>query len=170
MSQFEVNNCTLSGRLGADAELRYTQDGKPVLSFRMAVSRNKPDKENPGQWLDKTIWMRVTSFGPRGNDLAPKLTKGTRVIVSGQLDEVRAYTSEAGKSGISTEFIANDVTLMDRPARSEDGEDRQPVASKPASKPKQSVAVMDEPEDLNDLPFRSPRSLDEPWRNWFSGV
>ena len=51
---------TLIGNLGADPEMRYTPNGLPVTSFRMAVSRNWTGQD--GQRQEKTVWFRVTAW------------------------------------------------------------------------------------------------------------
>lgn len=58
-----LNNVTLSGNLGADAELRMTKGGTPVLTFSLAVNDRVP--QGDGTWSDYTNWFDCTLFGKR---------------------------------------------------------------------------------------------------------
>ena len=49
-----LNKITLSGNLGADAELRYTKSGNPVVSFSLAVNERTPNGD--GTWGEYTNW------------------------------------------------------------------------------------------------------------------
>ena len=72
-----MQNITIAGRLGRDAELRSTQQGDSVCGFTVAVDyRAGRDK--------KTNWWRVSLWGKRGEALAQYLTKGSSVTVTGE--------------------------------------------------------------------------------------
>ena len=72
-----MQNITIAGRVGRDAELRRTQGGDAVCSFTVAVDyRNGRDKA--------TNWWRVSLWGKRAEALAPYLLKGVSVTVSGE--------------------------------------------------------------------------------------
>ena len=68
------------GNLGSDVEVRYTADGKPVISFSVATSRYLGNEKS------ETTWFRC-SYWPANyvDDVQRRLTKGTRVLVGGQL-------------------------------------------------------------------------------------
>lgn len=98
-----MQNITIAGRLGRDAELRSTQQGDKVCGFTVAVDyRDGRDK--------KTNWWRVSLWGKRGEALAQYLTKGASVTVTGEFSlgeydgkpqlNIRAYeiTLQGGKS------------------------------------------------------------------------
>lgn len=72
-----MQNITIAGRLGRDAETRSTQDGTPVCSFSVAVDYRAGREK-------ATNWYRVSLWGQRGSALAQHLTKGTVVSVSGE--------------------------------------------------------------------------------------
>src|ERR1700704_5807826 len=85
-----VAKLTLVGNLGVEPEVRYSADGKPVVSFRMASNFRKRDAESR-EWVDATNWYRVTTFGRLAERLseqagAGRLAKGTRLIVFGRLE------------------------------------------------------------------------------------
>jgi len=71
-----MNVLTIAGNIGKDAELRTTQNGKQVAGFSVAVSKGR-DQE--------TIWFDCSLWGERAAKLAPYLTKGSRVTVSGEV-------------------------------------------------------------------------------------
>ena len=77
-----LNKITLSGNLGADAELRYTKGGAPVVSFSLAV--NERVQNGDGEWGDYTNWVDCCMFGKRdaqspasANAAAPGLAMAT---------------------------------------------------------------------------------------------
>lgn len=79
------------GRLGADGELRTTQSGEKVLGFRVANDVGFGDRKTT-QWVDCSIW------GRRAESLAPHLTKGKSVVVSGEVT-LREYEKRDGTRG-----------------------------------------------------------------------
>lgn len=89
------------GRLAADAELRNLPDGTPVLSWRMAFNGAK--KDAPATWVSCSI------FGKRGESLAPHLTKGSQLCVSGTLS-TREYESK-GEKRLAVEIRVDDVAF-----------------------------------------------------------
>lgn len=77
-----LNKITLSGNLGADAELRYTKSGNPVVSFSLAVNERTPNGD--GTWGEYTNWPDCVMFGKRAEALAPWLRKGTKISLIGR--------------------------------------------------------------------------------------
>jgi len=90
---------TIAGRIGKDAETRNTQQGDQVTGFTVAVDEGFGDKK-------RTIWFDVSYWGKRGAAVAPYLTKGGNVTVSGDLS-TREYE---GKTYLT--IRANDLTLQ----------------------------------------------------------
>jgi single-strand DNA-binding protein len=97
-----MNNITVAGMLGKDAEVRHMPNGDPVASFSVADSQGK-DKP--------TIWWRCSLFGKRAESLAPYLVKGAHVTVSGNLTE-RKYTDNSGAERTAQEVRVSDVALQ----------------------------------------------------------
>ena len=85
-----MNNITIAGTIGRNAEIRRTQDGTPIASFSVAVSNGK---DANGNWRDST-WLDCSMFGKRGETLAQHLTKGSKVAVSGKVS-ARAHEGKA---------------------------------------------------------------------------
>ena len=103
-----LNKTTLSGNLGADAELRYTKSGNAVASFSLAVSERVP--QGDGQWGEYTSWIDCVMFGKRAESLAPCLRKGMKISLLGHL-----HTSIDQKDGQTVklwEVRVDDVELM----------------------------------------------------------
>ena len=101
---------TLIGNLGADPEMRYTPNGLPVTSFRMAVSRNWTGQD--GQRQEKTIWFRVTAWRKLAETASQYLTKGSKVLVVGELEEPNAYMDKEGKPRASLEVTASTIRFL----------------------------------------------------------
>jgi single-strand DNA-binding protein len=85
-------NITVVGNLTREPELRFTNGGKGVASFGIAVSRRY---QVNGEWQEKTSFFNVSAWDNLGENVAATLTKGMRVIVSGRL-EVREYEAREG--------------------------------------------------------------------------
>ena len=103
-----LNQVSVSGNLGADAELRSTKGGTPVLTFALAV--NERVKQADGTWGDRASWIDCVLFGTRAQALADWLRKGNKVAVQGRL-----RTSTWERDGVShkrTEVVVEEVDLM----------------------------------------------------------
>ncbi len=150
-----VAKLTLVGNLGVDPEVRYSADGKPVVSFRVASNYRKRDAESR-EWVDATNWYRVTTFGRLAERLseqssAGRLTKGTRLIVFGRL-EASAYMDRNNQPQPSLDMIADEVLFGDNRPRGESDLPDQEGA--PAPRPvQQRRPANEEAADLEDLPF-----------------
>lgn len=103
-----LNKITLSGNLGADAELRYTKSGSPVVSFSLAVNERTP--QGDGTWGEYTNWPDCVMFGKRAEALAPWLRKGTKISLLGHI-HTRSYQKD-GQSIKRWEVRVDDVELM----------------------------------------------------------
>lgn len=92
------------GRLGRDAELKYTQEGKAVVNVSMACDVGWGDKKKT-QWVDLTLWEE------RGEKLAPHLTKGKVVYVEGT-PSTRAWTDRnTGESRSALQITVRELTF-----------------------------------------------------------
>lgn len=103
-----LNQVSVSGNLGADAELRSTKGGTPVLTFALAV--NERVRQADGTWGDRASWIDCVLFGARAQALADWLRKGSKVAVQGRL-----RTSTWERDGVShkrTEVVVEEVDLM----------------------------------------------------------
>jgi single-strand DNA-binding protein len=88
---------TLIGNLGRDPEMRYTPTGVPVTNFSIAVSRSWVGQD--GRRQEKTLWFRVTAWRKLAETASQYLTKGSKVLVVGELEAPTTYTDRDGQSG-----------------------------------------------------------------------
>jgi single-strand DNA-binding protein len=151
-----VNKVILIGRLGADPDVRYSQDGSPVVRFNMAT--NERAKSPDGNWEDRPEWHRVVVFGKLAENCANYLNKGKLVFVEGRL-QTRQWDDAQGVRRYSTEIVARDVQFLsgagERPLQAEAGQADMRSAS-PQSFDDQSLSdqlppAPDKPRE--DIPF-----------------
>ena len=99
-----VNKVILIGNLGADPEIKRTQDGRPIANLRIATSESWRDK-NTGERKEKTEWHRVVIFSEGLCKVAEQyLKKGAKVYIEGQL-QTRKWTDQSGVEKYSTEVV-----------------------------------------------------------------
>lgn len=109
-----MKQITIAGRIGRDAELKYTQAGAAVCRFSVAT-----DSKRGGEKV--TTWFDVSIFGKRGEALCSHLRKGTVVCVVGDLD-ARTYEKN-GETRMALGVVASEITLL---GGGERGEQRDP--------------------------------------------
>ena len=112
-----VNKVILIGNLGADPEIRRTQDGRPIANLSVATSENWRDKAT-GERKEKTEWHRVVIFNEGLCKVVEQyLKKGAKVYLEGQL-QTRKYTDKDGVEKYSTEVVLQGfnsaLTMLDR--------------------------------------------------------
>jgi single-strand DNA-binding protein len=93
------------GTLGRDPELRFTTGGRAVANFSIAVSRRW---QKNGEWEEQTSWFNIVCWGDLGENVATSLTKGSRVIVSGRMEQ-RSYETQEGEKRTVYDIIADEV-------------------------------------------------------------
>ena len=86
---------TIVGNITRDPELRFTAGGKGIASFGLAVNRRW---QQNGEWQEKVSFFNVTAWDTLGENIAASLTKGTRVIVTGRLEQREYETKEGEKA------------------------------------------------------------------------
>jgi len=104
-----LNKIFIMGRLARDPELRRTQAGVPVASFRLAVDRDFKDKstgEKATDWIDVVAWRHTAEFVHR------YFTKGRMAIVEGRL-QMRDWTDKDGNKRTSAEVVADNIYFGD---------------------------------------------------------
>jgi len=99
-----VNKVILVGNLGADPEIRRTQDGRPIANLRVATSESWRDKAT-GERKEKTEWHRVVIFNEGLCRVAEQyLKKGAKIYIEGQL-QTRKWQDQSGQDKYSTEVV-----------------------------------------------------------------
>lgn len=136
-----MNIGTFAGRLGRDGEVRTTPSGKQVLNFSLAVDTfGGGDKK-------ETLWVACAIWGERADKLAPFLTKGKQVTVSGDIG-LRSYTTQAGEARAEITCNVQRLTLQ---GGAEKSAERQAERAPAAMSAQRSAPVQDEFDD--DIPF-----------------
>jgi single-strand DNA-binding protein len=108
-----LNNCILTGNLGADPEIFYSSEGNPVATFNIAFRSGK----------DKTGWIKVVTFKKLAEIVEKYLHKGARIGIIATLDQQKWETDE-GATRSSFQLIANSIEFIKTDGRGfEDGQD-----------------------------------------------
>ena len=141
-----MNKITATGRIAADAEVRFTPSGDPVASFRIASDVGFGDKKT-------TNWFSCQVWGKRGESLAPHLIKGTPVTVFGALT-LREWNDKEGQKRLSPDIRIDEIELQ---GGKKDSEQSQPQRNAQGA-PKASISDMDD-----DIPF-TPHGAGRAWR------
>lgn len=113
-----VNKVILIGNMGADPEIRRTQDGKPIANLRIATSESWRDKAT-GERKEKTEWHRVTVFNEGLCKVIEQyVVKGAKLYIEGAL-ATRKWQDRDGQDKYSTEVVLNGyggvLTMLDKP-------------------------------------------------------
>ncbi|MGE0768194.1 MAG: single-stranded DNA-binding protein [Hyphomicrobiaceae bacterium] len=99
-----VNKVILVGNLGADPEIRRTQDGRPIANLRLATSETWRDKSS-GEKRERTEWHRVVVFSePLCKVIEQYVKKGAKLYIEGQL-QTRKWQDQQGQDRYSTEVV-----------------------------------------------------------------
>ena len=96
-----LNNCILTGNLGADPEVFYSSEGNPVATFNIAFRSGK----------DKTGWIKVVAFKKLAEIVEKYLHKGARIGIIATLDQQKWETDE-GVTRTSFQLIANSIEFI----------------------------------------------------------
>lgn len=146
-----LNKIILAGRLVADPELKNTQGGTAVASFRMAVNRRFPSQN--GQ--TEADFFRLTAFGKTAEFITRYFTKGMAICVCGRMEN-RSWTDQNGQKRTVDEIIVDEANFVEN--KGAEGSTAAaignpaaaasyPAASAPASPNFQQISTDD------DLPF-----------------
>jgi single-strand DNA-binding protein len=111
-----VNKVILIGNLGADPEVRHTQDGRAICNMRVATTESWRDRQS-GERREKTEWHSVVIFSEPLSKIAQQyLKKGSKVYIEGQL-QTRKWQDNSGNDRYTTEVVlqnyAGQLTMLD---------------------------------------------------------
>lgn len=101
------NTVTLVGNTVRDVEVRYTPSGQTVGTFGMAVNRRWQNKQTQ-EWEEQTSFFNVKCWAGLAENAAESLPKGTRVIVTGRLEQ-RSWETDSGEKRSVVEVVADEV-------------------------------------------------------------
>jgi single-strand DNA-binding protein len=144
-----VNRVILVGNLGADPEIRYTQDERPIANLRMATSQTWRDKDT-GERREKTEWHRVVIFNEGLAKVAEQyLKKGSRIYLEGAL-MTRKWTDQSGQERYTTEVVLQgfkaSLVMLGNPKEEQD--------ERPSDDSYDSAIAYQQPVELDDeIPF-----------------
>ncbi len=139
-----LNKVMIIGNVGNDPEMRFTPNGNPVTSFRVATNRVYTTPE--GERKQETDWFTVVSWNKLAEQCNQFLNKGRLVYVEGRLHN-RSWEGQDGQKHYRTEVIANRVTFLDRQASTPLPDEKADEAGVKADE-----AGVEEP-DPGDIPF-----------------
>ena len=108
-----LNKVMIIGNVGNEPEMRFTPNGNPVTSFRVATNRiyTTPD----GERKQETDWFTVVAWNKLAEQCNQFLGKGRLVYVEGRMHN-RSWEGQDGQKRYRTEVVANRVTFLDRQA------------------------------------------------------
>ena len=111
-----VNKVILIGNVGADPEIRRTQDGRPIANLRIATSETWRDR-NSGERKEKTEWHTVVVFNEGLCKVVEQyVKKGAKLYIEGQL-QTRKWQDQTGNDRYSTEIVLqgfnSTLTMLD---------------------------------------------------------
>jgi len=101
------NNVNIVGNLTRDPELRFTPSGQATASFGVAVNRRWQNRQSQ-EWEEATSFFDVVCWGQLAENSAQSLTRGSRVVISGRLDQ-RSWESNEGEKRSKIEITADEV-------------------------------------------------------------
>lgn len=101
------NSVTLVGNVTRDPELRFTPSGQAVASFGLAVNRRWQNRQN-NEWEEQVSFFDVKCWAQMAENVAESITRGTRVVVSGRLEQ-RSWESDAGEKRSKVEVVADEI-------------------------------------------------------------
>ncbi|HJX70262.1 MAG TPA: single-stranded DNA-binding protein [Dehalococcoidia bacterium] len=108
-----LNKVMIIGNVGTDPEMRFTPNGNPVTTFRIATSRVFTTAE--GERKQETEWFTVVCWNKLAESCNQYLTKGRRAYVEGRL-RTRAWEGQDGQKRTRVEIVADRVLFLDRQA------------------------------------------------------
>jgi single-strand DNA-binding protein len=101
------NTVELVGNITRDPELRFTPSGAAVANFGLAVNRRWRNQQT-NEWEEQVSFFDIVCWRELAENVSESLTKGTRIMVSGRLDQ-RSWETENGDKRSKVEVVADDI-------------------------------------------------------------
>lgn len=128
MASRGINKVILVGNLGADPEVRYTQNSTAITTLSVATSETWKDKQT-GEQREQTEWHRLVFYRRLAEIAGEYLRKGSKIYVEGRL-QTRKWQGQDGKDNYTTEIVVNELQMLDsRNAGSQQGFNQNQPAS-----------------------------------------
>ena len=141
------NKVVLAGRLGADPELKLSQNGNPYCTLSLATTEVW---YREGEKQEQTEWHRVVVFGSQADAVGKYMRKGSAVLVEGKIGYSK-YTDKEGIARTSTQIKAGRVVFLGKSGGDAPKRTYAPRGASPAQ-PTAPAAPVDEFND-DDIPF-----------------
>lgn len=140
-----MNRSVIVGRLTKDVDLRYTQNGKAVGNFTLAV--NRPFKNKQTNDFDADF-INCVAWGKQAENLAQYMKKGSQVGVDGRI-QTRTYDDKDGKTVYVTEVVADNIQFLEsKKSNNQNNEPQQQQENNPFESDAEPIDI-----DDSDLPF-----------------
>ncbi len=111
------NNVTVTGNATREPELRFTPSGQAVANFGVAVNRRWQNRQTQ-EWEEAVSFFDITAWAQLAENVAETVAKGTRVTITGRLDQ-RSWETQDGDKRSKVEIVADDVAVSLRWATAE---------------------------------------------------
>ena len=135
----DLNQCTFTGRLGADPEVKTIPSGDAVANFTIAIGSQWKDRIT-GEKKDSTQWVRCVAWRKTAELVGTYLTKGKRVLIQGKW-QTRSWENNEGKKQYMTEVSVDNVIFLD------------PIESQGYDKPQEPDGGLNPKPEDDDIPF-----------------
>jgi single-strand DNA-binding protein len=112
-----MNTITLVGNMTRDPEIRYTREGQATANFALAVNRRWQNRQTQ-DWEEQTSFFEVVCWRELAENVALSLTKGSRVVATGRLEQ-RTWETDNGQRRSRVELVAEDIGASLRVATAE---------------------------------------------------
>ena len=101
------NTVTIVGNCTRDPELRFTPSGQAVANFGVAVNRRWQNRQTQ-EWEEATSFFDISCWQQLAENVAESVQKGTRVVITGRLDQ-RSWETQDGDKRSKVEIVADEV-------------------------------------------------------------
>ena len=153
MSKGTINKVMLLGRLGADAEIRYTSSGTTVANLRIATNNDYKDRQT-GEFVEKTEWHNAVVFGKQADIISQYTKKGSLIYIEGKI-RTNKWKNQSGQDRYTTEIIALDFQLFSNYRNKENTQINQKFSQESSMKPSSKVILNNQ---KNTELLNSPKS------------
>jgi len=144
------NSVTVVGNVTRDPELRFTNNGQATAQFGVAVNRRWQNRQTQ-EWEEAVSYFDVVCWREMAENVSESLTKGTRVVVSGRLEQ-RSWETQDGDKRSKIEIVADEVAPSLRWATASVTRNQRGEASGSA-RPAMTRTTPNEPTEFNEEPF-----------------
>lgn len=112
-----LNRCEFIGNLGADPEMKYTQNGTAVCTFSLAC--NEAWKDRDGNKQERVEWVKVVTWRQLAEICEKYLEKGRQVYIAGKM-QTRQWEDRDGATRYTTEIVASEMLMLSGDSRERD--------------------------------------------------